>query len=216
MKLQVNLYIVALLGLALALTHQVKSGAWQLGSRSAKEWIKRLEGPERLAGLRADDILKALGLKDGDIVADIGAGTGVLSRPMARAVAPTGKILAVEVDQELLDYIDERSAQEEIANIVTVLGEFQDPKLPTNDVDLAFFHNTLHHIKDRVGYLKLLASHLKADGRVVVIDMIDGHKDDPEMQIDVESVVGWMETAGFQRSEQIDLFEDKFFLVLKR
>ena len=190
--------------------------ALQLGNRSAKEWIKQLEGPERLAGLRADDILKVLGLKDGDIVADIGSGTGVLSWPMARKVAPTGRVLAVEVDQELLDYIDERSAQEKLGNIVTVLGEFQDPKLPTNDVDVAFFHNTLHHIKDRVGYLKLLASHLTPEGRMLVIDMIDGHKDDPEMQIDVESVVGWMKAAGFQRSQQIDLFEDKFFLVFRR
>jgi arsenite methyltransferase len=216
MKLQANLYIALLLGLALALTQQVDLGALQLGSRSAKEWIKRLESPERLAGLKADDILKVLDLEDGDIVADIGAGTGVLSRPMARAVAPTGRVLAVEVDQELLDYIDERSAQEELGNLVTVLGAFQDPKLPTNDVDVAFFHNTLHHIKDRVGYLKLLASHLKPDGRIVVIDMIDGHKDDPAMQIDVESVMGWMETAGFQRSQQIDLFEDKFFVVFQR
>ena len=216
MKLQANLYIALLLGLALALTQQVDLGALQLGSRSAKEWIKRLESPERLAGLKADDILKVLDLEDGDIVADIGAGTGVLSRPMARAVAPTGRVLAVEVDQELLDYIDERSAQEELGNLVTVLGAFQDPKLPTNDVDVAFFHNTLHHIKDRVGYLKLLASHLKPDGRIVVIDMIDGHKDDPAMQIDVKSVMGWMETAGFQRSQQIDLFEDKFFVVFQR
>ena len=216
MKLQANLYIVSLLGLAFALAQQVDLEALQLGSRSAKEWIKQLEGPERLAGLRADDILKVLGLKDGDIVADIGSGTGVLSRPMARKVAPTGRVLAVEVDQELLDYIDERSAQEKLGDILTVLGEFQDPKLPTNDVDVAFFHNTLHHIKDRVGYLKLLASHLTPEGRMVVIDMIDGHKDDPEMQIDVESVVGWMKAAGFQRSQQIDLFEDKFFLVFRR
>ena len=216
MKLQANLYIVSLLGLAFALAQQVDLEALQLGSRSAKEWIKQLEGPERLAGLRADDILKVLGLKDGDIVADIGSGTGVLSRPMARKVAPTGRVLAVEVDQELLDYIDERSAQEKLGDILTVLGEFQDPKLPTNDVDVAFFHNTLHHIKDRVGYLKLLASHLTPEGRMLVIDMIDGHKDDPEMQIDVESVVGWMKAAGFQRSQQIDLFEDKFFLVFRR
>jgi len=216
MKLQGNLYIVSLLGLAFALAQQVDLEALQLGSCSAKEWIKQLEGPERLAGLRADDILKVLGLKDGDIVADIGSGTGVLSRPMARKVAPTGRVLAVEVDQELLDYIDERSAQEKLGDILTVLGELQDPKLPTNDVDVAFFHNTLHHIKDRVGYLKLLASHLTPEGRIVVIDMIDGHKDDPEMQIDVESVVGWMKAAGFQRSQQIDLFEDKFFLVFRR
>ncbi len=210
------MYIVSLLGLAFALAQQVDLKALQLGSRSAKEWIKQLEGPERLAGLRADDILKVLGLKDGDIVADIGSGTGVLSRPMARKVAPTGRVLAVEVDQELLDYIDERSAQEKLGDILTVLGEFQDPKLPINDVDVAFFHNTLHHIKDRVGYLKLLASHLTPEGRMVVIDMIDGHKDDPEMQIDVESVVGWMKAAGSQRSQQIDLFEDKFFLVFRR
>ena len=216
MNFKWSVNVVSLLGLSLALPSQVQLGAWQLGSRSAKEWIERLERPDRLAGMRVDDILKELGLVDGDIVADIGAGTGAISRPMARAVAPTGKVLAVEVDQGLLDYISQRSAEEALGNIVTVLGGFQDPKLPTNEVDVAFFHNTLHHIKDREGYLKLLALYLKPDGRVVVIDLIDGHKDDPEMQIDVESVVGLMKAAGFQRFQKIDLFEDKFFVVFKR
>ena len=71
---------------------------------------------------------------------------------MARKVAPTGRVLAVEVDQELLDYIDERSAQEKLGDILTVLGEFQDPKLPTNDVDVAFFHNTTHCTTSRTAW----------------------------------------------------------------
>ena len=206
-----------LTGSSLALTLQVELDAVQLGSRSAKEWIERLQRPGRLEGLKIEDVLKELNLKVGEIVADIGAGTGVFTRPMAQRVAPSGKVLAVEIDQELLDYIDRRSEEESIRNVDTVLGEYQDPKLPTNNLDLAFFHNTLHHIEDREGYLKLLASYLKPDGRIVVIDMIDGHKDDPEMQIDVEAVVDLMKSAGFELSQQIDeLFEEKFFVIFKR
>ncbi|MCZ6750647.1 MAG: methyltransferase domain-containing protein, partial [Acidobacteria bacterium] len=116
----------------------------QLGSESrpAKERIARTrqEGPDRRAERQTDEILARLKLKPGDVVVDIGAGTGAFSGPLAQAVAPTGKLLAVEIDQELLDYIEERAKEEKIDNIQAVLGEFDDPKLPTRQVDLAFIH----------------------------------------------------------------------------
>ena len=76
---------------------------FQLGARSAEEWIKTLESPERLAGLKIDEVISRINLKPGMIVADIGAGTGVFSRAFARAVAPGGKVYAIDVDQGLVD-----------------------------------------------------------------------------------------------------------------
>src|SRR5262245_54665979 len=73
--------------------------AVQLGSRPADDWIARLERPERLAGLKIDYIISKLELKPGQVVADIGAGPGVLSLPIGRTVAPGGKVYAVEIDQ---------------------------------------------------------------------------------------------------------------------
>ena len=135
--------------------------ALQLGpSRPVKERIERLE-TRGTANLRIEEILSRVKPKPGDVIADIGAGTGTFARPLARAVAPGAKLLAVEIDQGLLDYIDDRSKEEKIDNIQTVFGEFDDPKLPTRQVDLAFIHNVLHHIEHRAVYLKNLGLNLR-------------------------------------------------------
>ncbi len=161
--------------------------ALQLGPpRPVKEQIERLERPERTANLRIEEILSRVKPKPGDVIADIGAGTGTFARPLARAVAPGGKLLAVEINQELLDYIDDRSKEEKIDNIQTVFGEFDDPKLPTRQVDLAFIHSVLHHIEHRAVYLKNLATYMKPTGRIVIIDSDQEqpeatHADNPEL-----------------------------------
>ncbi len=192
--------------------------AVQLDSRSAEEWVKILEEEDRVSGLKIEEVMARLKLKPGDVVADIGAGTGIFSMPLARAVAPAGTVFAVEIDQKLLDYIDERSKREKVADVQTVLGEFADPKLPSREVDLAFFHNVLHHIEHRRQYLDALDSYLKSDGRVVVIDRIRGrpgadHGHHTEVHNASHQVKELMADAGFDLIEEFDLFEDKFFLV---
>ena len=188
----------------------------QLGKRTAKQWIDRLERKDRVAELKIDQVVTHLDLKPGDIIADIGAGTGVFSRPFARAVAPSGKALAVEVDRQLVDHIAHRAKEESISNLQAVLGEFDDPKLPIRNLDIAFFHNVIHHIEHRGLYVKNLIGYLKPTGRVVVIDQIDGHQDDPKQQITLDMVKEWMNAAGLKMVQEIDLYENKFFVVFAR
>jgi len=210
---------VGLLGLLVLVAGLPETSA-QLGSRSADDWAAVLDREQRVSGLKIEEVVSRLKLKPGDVVADIGAGTGVFSGPLAQAVAPTGTLLAVDIDQGLLDHIAQRARQEQVANIQPVLGEFDDPKLPTR-VDVAFFHDVLHHIEHRQAYLKKLATYLEPDGRVVVIDLIfdrpDGpHRNQPEMHITQEQVRVWMAAAGFPVMQEIDLFDDKFFVVFRR
>jgi len=210
---------VGLLGL-LVLLGGLSAASAQLGSRSADDWATVLDREQRVSGLKIREVVSRLNLESGDVVADIGAGTGVFSGPLAQAVAPAGTLLAVEIDQGLLDHIAQRARQEKVTNIQPVLGEFDDPKLPTR-VDVAFFHDVLHHIEHRQAYLKKLATYLEPDGRVVVIDLIfdrpDGpHRNQPEMHITQEQVRRWMAAAGFPVMQEIDLFEDKFFVVFRR
>ena len=110
-------------------------------------------------------------------MADIGAGTGAFSLPFAKAVAPSGKVYAVDIDAGLLDYLGQKAKKEHIDNIYTVKGEFSDPKLPARDVDLGFFHDVLHHIENRQAYLKALGSYIKPTGRIALIEM---NRDDPK------------------------------------
>ena len=69
--------------------------AWQLGSRPAERWIEVLSGPDRIQRLKIDDVIARLRIKPGDVLADIGAGSGAFSLPFARAVAPGGTVYAV-------------------------------------------------------------------------------------------------------------------------
>ncbi len=84
--------------------------AAQLGSRPAEEWIKTLDGPQRVAALRIDDVVAALKLQPGQTVADVGAGSGLFSTPLPRAVGPKGRAFAVEIDAGVLHHVDGRDA----------------------------------------------------------------------------------------------------------
>jgi 2-polyprenyl-3-methyl-5-hydroxy-6-metoxy-1,4-benzoquinol methylase len=200
--------------------------AFQLGARDAEEWIRTLERPERIASLKIDEVLARLDLKPGMVVADIGAGTGVFSRPFARAVAPGGKVYAVDVDQGLVDYIAQRAQQENLTNLHPVLGEFGDPKLPSRDVDVAFFHDVLHHIEHRETYLSTLASYLKSTARIVLIEIDPANPAHPHrehverehgMQLSKESAIHWLAALGFHPVREFDLFKgEKWFVIFER
>lgn len=205
---------------ALALVLWVAQGsALQLGSRSADEWVKTLDTPQRIATLKIDDVVSKLRLMPGMVVADIGAGTGLFEGALAGAVSPGGTVYAVDVEQGLLDHISQRAKELKVSNVRVVLGKFTDPALPVRDVDVALINDVLHHIEDRQTYLKNLAGYVKPGGRIAVIDFrpgLGGHVNQPELRITKEQTDGWMAAAGLKPSEEIDIFTDKFFVVYAR
>jgi len=216
-----KLWLWCLLGVLVA-GNMTKSRA-QLAPRKAEEWVTTLEGPQRVATQKIDRVLSKLSLKSGMVVADIGAGSGLFSRPLAKAVTPAGKVYAVDIQQDLLDYIDKRDKEENIRNIRTVLGEFNDPKLPARDVDLVFINDVLHHIQNRAVYLKALGTYVKPAGRIAIIEMDKNdpntpHKNQPELLVGREEIQQWMSDAGFRLvAEHADLFPGtKWFLVFGR
>jgi ubiquinone/menaquinone biosynthesis C-methylase UbiE len=191
----------------------------QLASRPADEWKKTLEQASRVDNLKVDEIVMRIALKPGQVVADLGAGTGLFSVPLAKAVGPTGRLYAVEIDKGFFPQITEKASQQHLVNVSTVLGEFTDPKLPARDVDLAFMHDVLHHVQDRATYLKNAAGYLKPSGRFVVVDYQAAqspHKDQPDLVVSEEQAIGWMKAAGLGKVERVPLFPDKYFLIFSR
>ncbi len=190
--------------------------ARQLSGRPAPDWIARLERPERVAGLKVDEIVQRLGLKPGQVVADIGAGPGIFEPALAKAVSPGGKVYAVEIDQAFIDHINGKIKDQHITNVVPVLGAYTDPKLPSKDVDLAMFHDVLHHVEKRAEYLKALSPYLKPNGRIAVIELDakkGSHNDDPTLQVTKEQLKAWMADAGLRPQEEFNLSEEKWFVI---
>ncbi len=203
----------ALLGAAQPAAAQ--PAAAQLAPRSAEEWIKTLESPTRVAGLKIGETLDALKVKPGMIVADIGAGSGLFTIPLARALRPGGTVLAVEVDEALLHHITEAATEQGLINVKPVYAEYNDPIL-SEPVDLALMSDVLHHIEDRTTYLKNLAKHMKPGGRVALIDFIPekgGHRGQPALQVSKEQAAALMAQAGLLPVEDIPLFDDKYFVI---
>jgi ubiquinone/menaquinone biosynthesis C-methylase UbiE len=197
----------------------VHPSAGQLAARPAEEWIKVLDSPERVAGLRIGEIVAALHVQPGNVVADLGAGSGIFTVALARAVGDRGKVYAVDIDQKLVDYIAEKVRREALGNVRTVLGEFADPLLPSADVDVAFMHDVLHHIEDKAVYLKQLVRYMAPSGRIAIVEpdaRMGPHADDAKLQVTKEELDGWMSNAGFVRSEEIPLSEAKWYLIYRR
>ena len=120
-----------------------------------------------------DKVIESLDIQPGDHVADIGAGGGYFTFILKDAVGLTGKVYAVDVEQEITEQLADRVAEDNHFNVVVILVEFEDTLLPDETIDLVFLCNTYHHIENRVDYFSNLKTDLKSDGRVAIIDMKD-------------------------------------------
>jgi SAM-dependent methyltransferase len=190
----------------------------QLAGRTAQDWINTLDAPARVASMRVPEMVAALKITPGQIVADVGAGSGAVSGPLAIATGPKGVMYAVDIEQGLLTHIADRAAKLQLTNIRSVLGAFTDPKLPV-PVDLAFMNDVLHHVQDRAGYLTSLATYLKPGGRLAIVDFHPDkspHAAQPELTVSEAQTEGWLTAAGLVLSEKVTLFDDRFYLIYRK
>lgn len=131
------------------------------------DWLER---PEREREERTSEMIKLLELKAGDVVADIGSGTGYVTRQLARAVGPTGVVHAVEIQPEMLALMQERLRGEGIMNVVSTLGTITDPGLKASSVDLVIMVDVYHELSHPYEMLGAITRALKPGGRVVFVE----------------------------------------------
>lgn len=181
----------------------------------AKKWAERFEDPARDAWQRPDHVLSLLELRPEDKVADIGSATGYFSVRLAAKV-PEGAVFGVDVEPDMVDYLNERAASLGLDNLKSVLGTASDPQIP-EPVDVVLVVNTYHHIEAREAYFERVRGQLKPGARLCIVDFKPG--DLPigpptAMKIPPEQVVSELEAAGYRLAQRDDSLPYQFLLVL--
>jgi ubiquinone/menaquinone biosynthesis C-methylase UbiE len=180
-------------------------------------YIKALEDPARDAYQKPHDVLTALDVKEGEIIADIGAGSGYFALRIARHVGATGHVYAVDVSPDMTRFLNERIATAKLLNISTILARPDDPLLP-QPVNRFLIVDVWHHIADQPAYLALMKQHLKPGGDVI---MIDFKKEDApvgppiDMRIAREDLLAQMRANGFTLASEHTFLPYQYFLVFQ-
>ena len=134
------------------------------------EYIAILEDPKRDMWQKPQEVINALDIQEGQVVADIGAGSGYFTLRLANAVGAMGTVFAIDVEQGMIDFLRQRLALLKIQNVRTILVPPHDPLLINGSLDVAFVCDTYHHIEDRDIYLRKLRKALKPSGRIIIVD----------------------------------------------
>ncbi len=132
----------------------------------AAEWLNR---PGRIQEEMPDEVVVNMNLRPDEVVADVGAGSGYFSFRIARQV-PQGKVMAIDIQPEMLQLIDERASREEVGNIELVLGQVDDPNLPPNSIDAALMVDAYHEFSHPFEMIDGLYRALRPGGRIFLLE----------------------------------------------
>ncbi len=181
------------------------------------EKIDILERPREWQDI--DEIMYRMRIRKGDVVADIGAGSGYFTIPLARKVGTEGRVYAEDIQKEMTDYISQKVKKLQLKNIRIILGKVDDPLLPNNSLNHAFIANTYHELERPLLLLNNIKKDLRSHGKLTIIDW------DPtkaptfgppkEAKVPVDTVIKEAEQAGFRLMEKHDFMPYHYFLIFK-
>jgi len=178
-------------------------------------YIGALEDPKRDVYQKPREVLAALKIKPGEVVADIGAGSGYFTFRLAEQVGKQGKVYAVDVSPDMILHLNRRIRDLKATNVVSVLADPDDPLLPEGKINRFFFSDSWHHIESQNKYLALMKTLLKSGGEIV---MIDFHKKElpfgPPMQMKIarEDLIKQMAANGFHLTKEHTFLPYQYFL----
>ena len=165
---------------------------------------------------KPDQVLNHLGLQSGNIVADVGAGGGFFSLKFAEVVGKDGRVFAVDVNSDLLEFIRKTAREKGLDNLEFIPSTESSLSLPEN-VDLIFIRNVCHHIRSRTRYFNKLKKVLREDGRIAIIEYkkgksftfrgLFGHN------VPKTTLIKEMTEAGFQLEEDLDFLSEQSFTI---
>ena len=186
--------------------------------RDFRLMLGRLEDPGRARWQRPVRLVRAIGARSGQTVAEIGAGSGYLVRRLARAVGPRGRVYAVDAEPRMLAVLVERVRRAGLGNVTPVLGSDDDPHLPDRSCDLVLVVNTYHHFRGGPRYLRRLRRLLRPGGRLVNVDF--HRRETPvgppvERRIARETFLRHAARAGLRLSGEATFLPYQYCLILR-
>jgi FkbM family methyltransferase len=179
------------------------------------DWLER---PERIQQEQPDQVVANMGLEPDHVVADIGAGTGYFSFRIARQV-PEGKVLAVDIQPEMLTLLEQRQAAEGVSNIEGVLGQIDDPNLPPNSIDAAIMVDAYHEFSHPYEMIRGIYQALRPGGRVFLLEY---RAEDPRVPIrplhkmTEEQVVKEMLVFNLEWTETLDFLPWQHMMIFTK
>ncbi len=179
-------------------------------------WFYRLE---RIESEKPEELLDLLGIQEGDVVADIGAAAGFFSLRAAERVGPTGKVLAVDVQQEMIDGLEmmiERFGHE---NIVPILGDLDDPKLPADSVDHVLIVIAYHEFSRPIEMMRHVRNAMKRDGQMLIVEYKAETLDsrvEPLHKMSEAEIMDEIPALGFRRDRVIDIIPSQHVFIFKK
>jgi len=178
-----------------------------------------LESPDRDLWQLPGQIMDALGVAEGSVVADIGAGAGWFTIRLARRVGPNGVVYAEDIQPQMLEATGRRVTKEGLRNVQTKLGTADDPRLPTSVLDAALLVDIYHELENPVALLRSIARALKDAGRMGVVQFKkDGLGPGPALEdrVDPDVIVRDAEAAGLKLIRRETFLPYQFLLIFAR
>lgn len=180
----------------------------------AERYAKVFDDPARDEWQMPERVIEALAIQEGDVVADIGAGTGYFT---VRIAAETGAktVYAVDIEPSMVDHVRQRAKEADLENVIGVVAEAATPNLP-EPVDLVLIVDTYHHLPDRVDYFTALRERLKPGARLAIVDFkkgAPGGGPPDHFRFTVDEISDELGRAGFELAGEHDFLPRQNFLI---
>jgi SAM-dependent methyltransferase len=183
-----------------------------------EKYIAFLERPDRARWQKPDAVVKALRLRGTETVQDVGAGSGYFTFRFARAL-PRGKVIATDIDPEMVRHIHHKVVTEGTSNVTAVLADPADPGIAP-EADLVFIADVIHHVENREPWLRRGFEEMKPGARLVVVEFKEGKLPEgpPEsVKIPRARLVALLQGAGFRLvQDRPDLLPYQTFLAFEK
>jgi predicted methyltransferase len=183
----------------------------------AEQWAREFDDPARDAWQKPADVVAAMHIIVGMTVADIGAGTGYFEPYLSRAVGPSGTVLALDIEPDMIRYLRERATREHLDNVRPELVRVDDPRLPAQGVDRVLIVDTWHHIPGHAAYLLKLRAGLAQGATVTIVEftMDSPHGPPKAHRIPQEGLVAELVGAGMKAEENILALPYQYVVVAR-